>query len=80
MKFNNLHILSISALIIALSVGYYFVIFLPQKEQEKINLQKQIQTETENKRNSDRASLDSCLEAAKKNVFYELEFALQDTR
>ncbi len=61
---RNTFLLAVSALIIALSVGYYFVIFLPQTEQEKINLQKQIQTETENKRNSDRVSLSSCLDAA----------------
>ena len=58
---RNTLLFAISALIIALSIGYYFVIFLPQKEQKKINLQKQMQTETENKRNSDRVSLDSCL-------------------
>jgi len=66
MQLNAKNIASLALLIIALSIGYYFVIFFPQKEQEKINLQNQIQTETENKRNSDRISLGSCLEDAKK--------------
>ena len=67
---RNTFLLAVSALIIALSVGYYFVIFLPQREQEKINLQKQLQAEAENKRKSDKVSLNSCLDAAN-NASYE---------
>ena len=70
MKFNNSHILSVAGLIVALSIAYYLVIFLPHKEQEKINLQKQMQIETESKRNVDRTALNTCLDAVN-NAGYE---------
>jgi len=37
---DNKKIISVSLLIIALSMAYYFVIFLPQKENQKIELQR----------------------------------------
>lgn len=43
-KFINMDyrkIIALSFLIVALSIGYYFVIYIPQKDQEELNLQKQ---------------------------------------
>ena len=37
---DNKKIISVSLLIIALSMAYYFVILLPQKENQKIELQR----------------------------------------
>lgn len=42
---NYKAIISLSFLIVALAVGYYFVIFLPHKDQEQVDLQKQAQAE-----------------------------------
>lgn len=40
---NFLNLIGIAAIIIALSIGYYFIIYLPQKDQAELAIQKQIQ-------------------------------------
>ncbi len=60
MKFNNSHILSIAALIVALSIGYYFVIYLPQKDRLKEESAKQLQQQIE----ANKMLLNNCLVSA----------------
>ena len=60
MKFNNAHILSIAALIVALSIGYYFVIYLPQKDRLKEESIKQSQQQAE----ANKMLLNRCLVSA----------------
>ena len=38
---DNRRIIALSFLIVALALGYYFVIYTPQKNQEQLDLQKQ---------------------------------------
>lgn len=63
-------LLSVAALIVALSIGYYFVIFLPQKEQEKIQQEKQKNTAMEEKKTNEKLLLNYCLEDAEKSYNY----------
>ncbi|OGK46200.1 hypothetical protein A3B46_03270 [Candidatus Roizmanbacteria bacterium RIFCSPLOWO2_01_FULL_39_19] len=51
-------------LIITLSTAYYFVIFLPQKEWTKIDLQKKEQQATDRQKVANRAYLNICLSGA----------------
>jgi len=61
MKFNNSYILSIASLIIALSIAYYFVIFLPEKERSKLNLELKEQEARTEKQKINSVLLDDCL-------------------
>jgi hypothetical protein len=74
-------IISICALIVALSIGYYFVIFIPHKEQvavekmqkeqdARIQEEKERETEKAKKEEDRKVQLESCLESAK-HVFLE---------
>ena len=61
-------------LLIALSISYYYVIFLPQKEIEKINLLKSEQEakslrefEVQNQEDLKSQQLEDCLESAKQS-------------
>lgn len=65
---------AIGILIVCLSVGYYFVLFLPQKENQKIELQKieqekkEQQEEQQQRARENRAtSLSTCLSEAESN-------------
>jgi preprotein translocase subunit YajC len=49
----------LAILIVALSVAYYLVIFLPQKDKEQLDLQKQVQ---EQKQMEDKATKDASLQ------------------
>jgi hypothetical protein len=64
-------ILSIAILIVALSVGYYFVLYLPQKEQRQIDLQKQQQQAKDKKEEEIKAqsqqALSDCISDAETN-------------
>lgn len=66
MKFNNSHILSIAGLIVALSIGYYLVIFLPQKEKAKLEQVKAEQEARESLLEKNKLSLQECLDNVKK--------------
>lgn len=70
---QNNFVLAVSALIIALSVGYYFVIFLPQKEQEKIDLQKQKQEALSNQKSTNSLRLSTCFDNAETNFMKLME-------
>jgi len=66
-----------SLLIVSLSVAYYFVIYLPKKENAVIELQKQEQLKKEQKEQADvdkksetKQLLDSCLKSAEINYTY----------
>lgn len=82
--------ISISVLLIAFSLFYYLVIFLPKKEQAKLDLQKQeqnvkeqilqINEETIQRGESEKAErprqLNQCLDAAKSENSRQLELLL----
>jgi len=56
--------LIIAILIATISVSYYHVYFVPQKERAKLELQKQMAREKETKELLQRQSLESCLSDA----------------
>lgn len=70
--------LGLSALIAAFSLAYYLIIFIPQRETMKINLEKeklQQQADENEKKRSDaeksRILLDACLQKAKDHYTYD---------
>lgn len=71
----NAFLLAVSALIVAFSIGYYFVIFLPQKEQARIQQEKEKKTAIEEKEASKKLLLSYCLEDADKTYSYNWDKA-----
>lgn len=67
-KLDKLMKLSIivGVLIVALSIAYYLVIFLPKKESEKFKLQKYNLDKLEIEKTFNKASLEKCLSDAEK--------------
>jgi hypothetical protein len=59
-KQANINLLGIAGLIIALSIGYYFVIYIPQKDRLKEESAKQLQQQVE----ANRVLLNNCLISA----------------
>jgi len=63
---NYKTIISFAILIAALSIGYYFVLYLPQKERRHIELQEQEQLTRDRERLDRKKALNSCLVEADK--------------
>lgn len=64
-------LISLSALIIALSVGYYFVIYIPQRDRDQQAAQKQYQIDQERKKEKEQTDLQKCLDNADQaNAYY----------
>lgn len=69
---DNKRILALSFLIIALAIGYYLVIYIPQKNQELLDLQKQqlqqqaaLQKQKQQQATANRKALTICLDQAR---------------
>ena len=65
------------ALIVSLSIAYYFVIFLPQKEQARIEQHRQEREETEKKARQSKIFLQACLDNAYKGYSADWDSACQ---
>jgi len=71
---NTRNIIALSFLIVALSIGYYFVIYLPQKDNDQKAVQEQTQREQvksqldqKNKIQQQQTNLQNCLGAAQRD-------------
>jgi hypothetical protein len=60
----NINLLGIAGLIIALSVGYYFVIFLPKNAEEKLKQAEDAKTQERVSEYYRQASIDKCFTEA----------------
>lgn len=59
--FNAKNAIAASFIVVALSVAYYFVVFLPQKDREQLK----IQAEQQDKSRTNKILLNSCLDLAR---------------
>lgn len=68
-------LIPISMLIVALSLGYYFVIFLPQKESQRLLREESIRKQEVNEAKERQRQLNFCLTAAEfsKDNFWDRE-------
>lgn len=58
---NTRNIVAISFLVIALSIGYYFMMFLPKIEQDKLNQLTQAQSQAQIAKETNKSMLTACL-------------------
>lgn len=58
---DNRRIFALSFLIVAISIAYYFIVFLPQKEKDKVAQAAEAKQAETKKEERDRLLLDSCL-------------------
>jgi hypothetical protein len=61
---NAKNLIAVSFLIIALSIGYYFVVFLPNKEREKQESDLKIETAKLEREQAKKRDLEYCIEVA----------------
>jgi hypothetical protein len=61
---NAKNLTAISFLIIALSIGYYFVVFLPNQEKQKQEADLKIETTKAEREQAKKRDLEYCIEAA----------------
>lgn len=64
---TNINLLGVAALIIALSIGYYFVIYLPKNAKEKLKQAEDVKTQERINEYYRQASIDKCFSEAETN-------------